>query len=280
MRAFWKYALFSELLWLIIGRYNAVWSILQIFWSIFCYFCFWSIFIKTPVAALQLDSEILLRGQFESLKKKIHPVILYPFPSRGSSVTYGCLSKKNTLLFDEGPLTCWMSVLRVPSLAGCQFLEGPLTCLDVMWSLFWSKLDLKMKIWPTSGRFGENCLLKLVLVCLILTQWWNKKNDFTSPLSLRPKTGDWRKVEQDSVCKHDSGSNDFQIWLWNQFYTPPKHLLNLVFLSILYFLLDFVSTIGGQLSEMTEWFLYEWNPQSPKVEALKNWQREKNTSNE
>ena len=46
----------------------------------------------------------------------------------------------------EGPLTCWMSVLRVPSLAGCQFLEGPLTCLDVMWSLFWSKLDLKMKI--------------------------------------------------------------------------------------------------------------------------------------
>ena len=76
----------------------------------------------------------------------------------------------------EGPLTCWMSVLRVPSLAGCQFLEGPLTCLDVMWSLFWSKLDLKMKIWPTSGRFGENCLLKLVLVCPILTQWWNKKN--------------------------------------------------------------------------------------------------------
>ena len=70
---------------------------------------------------LQLDSEILLRGQFESLKKKKHPVILYPFPSRGSSVTYGCLSKKNTLLFDEGPLTCWMSVLRVPSLAGCQF---------------------------------------------------------------------------------------------------------------------------------------------------------------
>ena len=38
----------------------------------------------------------------------------------------------------EGPLTCWMSVLRVPSLAGCQFwgsphlldvsFEGPLTC--------------------------------------------------------------------------------------------------------------------------------------------------------
>ena len=163
-----------------------MWSILQIFWSIFCNFCFWAIFIKTPVAALQLDSEILLRGQFESLKKKKHPVILYPFPSRGSSVTYGCLSKKNTLLFDEGPLTCWMSVLRVPSLAGCQFLEGPLTCLDVMWSLFWSKLDLKMKICPTSGRFGENCLLKLVLVCLILTQWWNKKNDFTSPLR-----GDW-----------------------------------------------------------------------------------------
>ena len=37
-----------------------------------------------------------------------------------------------------GPLTCWMSVLRVPSLAGCQFwgsphlhnvsFEGPLTC--------------------------------------------------------------------------------------------------------------------------------------------------------
>ena len=70
----------------------------------------------------------------------------------------------------------WGLVLRVPSPAGCQFLEGPLTCLDVMWSLFWSKLDLKMKIWPTSGRFGENCLLKLVLVCPILTQWWNKKN--------------------------------------------------------------------------------------------------------
>ena len=83
----------------------------------------------------------------------------------------------------EGPLTCWMSVLRVPSLAGCQFLEGPLTCLDVMWSLFWSKLDLKMKIWPTSGRFGENYLLKLVLVCPILTQWWNKKIGFTSPLT-------------------------------------------------------------------------------------------------
>ena len=84
--------------------------------------------------------------------------------------------------FQEGPHTCWMSVLRVPTLAGCQFLEGPHTCLDVMWSLFWSKLDLKMKIWPTSGRFGENCLLKLVLVCLILTQWWNKKKGFTSPL--------------------------------------------------------------------------------------------------
>ena len=79
-----------------------------------------------------------------------------------------------TLLF-EGPLTCWMSVFR-----------GTLTCLDVMWSLFWPKLDLKIKIRPTSGRFGENCLLKLVLVCLILTQWWNKKNDFTSPLSLVP----------------------------------------------------------------------------------------------
>ena len=84
----------------------------------------------------------------------------------------------------EGPLTCWMSVLRVPSLAGCQFLEGPLTCLDVMWSLFWSKLDLKMKIWPTSGRFGENCLLKLVLVCPILTQWWNKKKWVYFPFNL------------------------------------------------------------------------------------------------
>ena len=83
----------------------------------------------------------------------------------------------------EGPLTCWMSVLRVPSLAGCQFLEGPLTCLDVMWSLFWSKLDLKMKIWPTSGRFGENCLLKLVLVCPILTQWWNKTSQELRMLS-------------------------------------------------------------------------------------------------
>ena len=54
-----------------------------------------------------------------------------------------CQVKGNSF---EGPLACWMSVLRVPSLAGCQFLEGPLTCLDVMWSLFWSKLDLKMKI--------------------------------------------------------------------------------------------------------------------------------------
>ena len=84
----------------------------------------------------------------------------------------------------EGPLTCWISVLRIPSLAGCQFLEGPLTCLDVMWSLFWSKLDLKMKIWPTSGRFGENCLLKLVLVCLILTQWWNKKKWLYFPFKI------------------------------------------------------------------------------------------------
>ena len=33
-----------------------------------------------------------------------------------------------------------------------------------------------MKICPTSGRFGENCLLKLVLVYPILTQWWIKKN--------------------------------------------------------------------------------------------------------
>ena len=148
----------------------------------------------------QLYLEMLLGCQFESSKH---------FTSKGVWVT------KNTLLFEdplsvsfegplaswmsvlrvpslagcqfwgsphlldvsfEGPLNCWMSVLRVPSLAGCQFLEGPLTCLDVMWSLFWSKLDLKMKIWPTSGRFGENCLLKLVLVCPILTQWWNKKN--------------------------------------------------------------------------------------------------------
>ena len=51
-----------------------------------------------------------------------------------------------------------------------------------------------------------------------------------------------------------------------------------VFLSILHFLLDFVSTIGGQLSEMTECSLYEWDPQSPKVVALKNWQWDKNTS--
>ena len=36
------------------------------------------------IGGCQLDSEILLRGQFESLKKKKHPVILYPFPSRGS----------------------------------------------------------------------------------------------------------------------------------------------------------------------------------------------------
>ena len=90
----------------------------------------------------------------------------------------------------EGPLTCWMSVLRVPSLAGCQFLEGPLTCLDVMWSLFWSKLDLKMKICPTSGRFGENCLLKLALVYLFPTQWWNKRNDLTSPLRNNHGKGD------------------------------------------------------------------------------------------
>ena len=32
-----------------------------------------------------------------------------------------------------------------------------------------------------SGRFGENCLLKLVLVYLIPTQWWNKKKYLTSP---------------------------------------------------------------------------------------------------
>ena len=32
-----------------------------------------------------------------------------------------CEEIKHCLLFDEGPLTCWMSVLRVPSLAGCQF---------------------------------------------------------------------------------------------------------------------------------------------------------------
>ena len=39
---------------LLFGRYNAMWSIFQIFWSIFCYFCSWSIFIKTPVAALNI----------------------------------------------------------------------------------------------------------------------------------------------------------------------------------------------------------------------------------
>ena len=74
----------------------------------------------------------------------------------------------------EGPLTCWMSVFR-----------GTLTCLHVMWSLFWPKLDLKMKIWPTSGCFGENCLLKFVFVCLILTQWWNKKMTLLPLLKIR-----------------------------------------------------------------------------------------------
>ena len=34
------------------------------------------------------------------------------------------------------------SVLRIPSLGGYQFLEDPLTFLDVMWSLFWPKLNL------------------------------------------------------------------------------------------------------------------------------------------
>ena len=104
----------------------------------------------------------------------------------------GCQFWRSPHLLDvsfEGPLNCWMSVLRVPSLAGCQFLEGPLTCLDVMWSLFWSKLDLKMKIWPTSGRFGENCLLKLVLVCPILTQWWNKKKWLYFPFNIGLRIG-------------------------------------------------------------------------------------------
>ena len=95
-----------------------------------------------------------------------------------------------------------MSVLRVPTLAGCQFLEGPHTCLDVMWSLFWSKLDLKMKIWPTSGRFGENCLLKLVLVCPILTQWWNKKNWVYFPFKDKNQTRRWWGWFPSSLLHH------------------------------------------------------------------------------
>ena len=46
-----------------------------------------------------------------------------------------------------------------------------------------------MKIWPTSGRFGENCLLKLVLVCPILTQWWNKKNWVDFPFKVSRDLG-------------------------------------------------------------------------------------------
>ena len=55
---------------------------------------------------------------------------------------------------------------------------------------FWSKLDVKMKIWPTSGCFGENCLLKLVLVCPILTQWWNKKNWVYFPFKVLHNSSD------------------------------------------------------------------------------------------
>ena len=51
------------------------------------------------------------------------------------------------------------------------------------WSLFWSKLDLKTKILPTSGCFGENCFLKLVLVYLIPTQWWNKRKWLDLPFN-------------------------------------------------------------------------------------------------
>ena len=40
-----------------------------------------------------------------------------------------------------------------------------------------------MKIWPTFGFFGENRLLKLVLVCLILTQLVELKTDWTSPFN-------------------------------------------------------------------------------------------------
>ena len=77
-----------------------------------------------------------------------------------------------------------MTVLWIPSLTRCQFLMDTLTCSMPRGPYFGQigNWDLKMKIWPTSGLFGENRLLKLVLVCLILTQWWNKKNVFTSPL--------------------------------------------------------------------------------------------------
>ena len=137
---------------------------------IYCDFFYWNLKeLQDPWWRIWPLNDSAIFGIHSTSQKKERKFFCLPLPPIFNLRWFECL------LFDEGPLTCWMSVLRVPSLAGCQFLEGPLTCLDVMWSLFWSKLDLKMKIWPTSGRFGENCLLKLVLVCLILTQWWNKK---------------------------------------------------------------------------------------------------------
>ena len=68
---------------------------------------------------------------------------------------------------------------------------GTLLTLNVLiFNIFTKSSDLQQSfpakpflISKQSGRFSENCLLNLVLVCPILTQWWNKKNDFTSPLT-------------------------------------------------------------------------------------------------
>ena len=72
------------------------------------------------------------------------------------------------------------SAFKSKSVAGCQFLASLhfIGCHAVL-------ILVNIVSLPTFSRFGENCLLKLE-TCLSLpipTQWWNKKNYFTSPLS-------------------------------------------------------------------------------------------------
>ena len=56
----------------------------------------------------------------------------------------------------EDPLTCWMSDLRIPSVAGCQFLASLhfIGCHAVL-------ILVNIVSLPTFSRFGVYCLFKL-----------------------------------------------------------------------------------------------------------------------
>ena len=81
-----------------------------------------------------------------------------------------------------------MSILRIPTLALCEFLEDThatslAVCHHSSSCLFWSKFYLRMEIWPTSGVFPKFCffwnfsqfnrLRKVLYFPFSQSVWWN-----------------------------------------------------------------------------------------------------------